>query len=145
MNREVRKSTFDNLSKFRGSAMLLHYFAGYTLLLTHETHFVFLLFLCNSLLSVITFDSCPSLCTTNLISISCQKPLSRDHGYPLRVIVPGVIGARSVKWLDSISIIEQPCQVGEIAFYSIDVNIIFFLSNWSLNCFLAGFLYGKGL
>ena len=31
------------------------------------------------------------------------KPLNRDHGYPLRVIVPGVIGARSVKWLDSIN------------------------------------------
>ncbi|KAI8527955.1 hypothetical protein RHMOL_Rhmol12G0114300 [Rhododendron molle] len=38
------------------------------------------------------------------------KPLNRDHGYPLRVIVPGVIGARSVKWLDSINIIPQECQ-----------------------------------
>ena len=39
------------------------------------------------------------------------KPLNRDHGYPLRVIVPGVIGARSVKWLDSINIIAEECQV----------------------------------
>ncbi|CBI21356.3 hypothetical protein AAG906_023415 [Vitis piasezkii] len=38
------------------------------------------------------------------------EPLNRDHGYPLRVIVPGVIGARSVKWLDSINIIAEPCQ-----------------------------------
>ncbi|XP_058192842.1 sulfite oxidase-like isoform X1 [Rhododendron vialii] len=38
------------------------------------------------------------------------KPLNRDHGYPLRVIVPGVIGARSVKWLDSINIMPQECQ-----------------------------------
>ncbi|KAK2992885.1 hypothetical protein RJ640_028127 [Escallonia rubra] len=38
------------------------------------------------------------------------KPLNRDHGYPLRVIVPGVIGARSVKWLDSIDIIAEECQ-----------------------------------
>ncbi|KAG0488192.1 hypothetical protein HPP92_007003 [Vanilla planifolia] len=36
--------------------------------------------------------------------------LNRDHGYPLRVIVPGVIGARSVKWLDRIDLIEEECQ-----------------------------------
>lgn len=39
------------------------------------------------------------------------KTLNRDHGYPLRVVVPGVIGARSVKWLDSINIIAEECQV----------------------------------
>ncbi|XP_019161772.1 PREDICTED: sulfite oxidase [Ipomoea nil] len=38
------------------------------------------------------------------------ETLNRDHGYPLRVIVPGVIGARSVKWLDSINIIAEECQ-----------------------------------
>ncbi|GMH06843.1 hypothetical protein Nepgr_008683 [Nepenthes gracilis] len=38
------------------------------------------------------------------------KPLNRDHGYPLRVVVPGVIGARSVKWLDSINVIAEECQ-----------------------------------
>ncbi|KAK9108471.1 hypothetical protein Syun_024482 [Stephania yunnanensis] len=38
------------------------------------------------------------------------EPLNRDHGYPLRVIVPGVIGARSVKWLDAINIIAEECQ-----------------------------------
>ncbi|KAK4483224.1 hypothetical protein RD792_010406 [Penstemon davidsonii] len=38
------------------------------------------------------------------------ETLNRDHGYPLRVIVPGVIGARSVKWLDSINIIANECQ-----------------------------------
>ncbi|XP_014478463.1 PREDICTED: probable sulfite oxidase, mitochondrial isoform X3 [Dinoponera quadriceps] len=27
------------------------------------------------------------------------QPLSRDHGFPVRVIVPGVVGARNVKWL----------------------------------------------
>ncbi|KAL7197092.1 hypothetical protein ACSBR1_037001 [Camellia fascicularis] len=36
--------------------------------------------------------------------------LNRDHGYPLRVVVPGVIGARSVKWLDSVNIIGEECQ-----------------------------------
>ncbi|CAA6667884.1 unnamed protein product [Spirodela intermedia] len=38
--------------------------------------------------------------------------LNRDHGYPLRVVVPGVIGARSVKWLDCIEINKEECQVG---------------------------------
>jgi sulfite oxidase len=33
--------------------------------------------------------------------------LTAEHGYPLRVIVPGVIGARSVKWLDKITISNQ--------------------------------------
>lgn len=30
------------------------------------------------------------------------QPLPRDHGYPIRVIVPGVVGARNVKWLGRI-------------------------------------------
>ncbi|XP_057983546.1 sulfite oxidase isoform X2 [Malania oleifera] len=38
------------------------------------------------------------------------KLLNRDHGYPLRVVVPGVIGARSVKWLDCVNIIAEECQ-----------------------------------
>lgn len=32
------------------------------------------------------------------------SPLTARHGHPLRVIVPGIIGARSVKWLSGISI-----------------------------------------
>lgn len=27
------------------------------------------------------------------------QPIPRDHGFPVRVIVPGVVGARNVKWL----------------------------------------------
>ncbi|RZC11487.1 Sulfite oxidase [Glycine soja] len=38
------------------------------------------------------------------------EPLNRDHGYPLRVVVPSVIGARSVKWLEDINIIAEECQ-----------------------------------
>ena len=30
------------------------------------------------------------------------EPLPMDHGYPLRVIVPGTVGARNVKWLSAI-------------------------------------------
>lgn len=32
------------------------------------------------------------------------EPLTPAHGFPLRVVVPGVAGARSVKWLDRITI-----------------------------------------
>ena len=32
------------------------------------------------------------------------KPLTARHGYPVRMIVPGVAGCRSVKWLDRITI-----------------------------------------
>ncbi len=36
------------------------------------------------------------------------EPLPPAHGAPLRVVVPGYIGARSVKWLSSITLQEQP-------------------------------------
>ena len=32
------------------------------------------------------------------------KPLTPEHGFPVRVIVPGIAGARSVKWLDRITV-----------------------------------------
>ncbi|KAM3517931.1 hypothetical protein NHJ13051_008566 [Beauveria bassiana] len=35
------------------------------------------------------------------------KPLPRDHGYPLRAIVPGHVAARSVKWLNQITLSED--------------------------------------
>jgi sulfite oxidase len=36
------------------------------------------------------------------------KPLPLVHGAPLRVVVPGYIGARSVKWLERIEIRSRP-------------------------------------
>lgn len=36
------------------------------------------------------------------------KPLSIPHGFPLRTIVPGFIGARSVKWLSKIVVSDRP-------------------------------------
>jgi sulfite oxidase len=36
------------------------------------------------------------------------EPLAPVHGAPLRVVVPGYIGARSVKWLERIEVRESP-------------------------------------
>ncbi|MEX0937158.1 MAG: sulfite oxidase [Pirellulales bacterium] len=36
------------------------------------------------------------------------KPLTPDHGFPIRMVVPGYIGARSVKWLSKIIVSDQP-------------------------------------
>ncbi|RAL09105.1 sulfite oxidase, partial [Aspergillus homomorphus CBS 101889] len=36
------------------------------------------------------------------------EPLPKIHGYPLRVMVPGYIGARCVKWLYRVKAIETP-------------------------------------
>lgn len=35
------------------------------------------------------------------------QELPRDHGYPVRVIVPGVVGARNVKWLGRVIVSEE--------------------------------------
>jgi sulfite oxidase len=37
-----------------------------------------------------------------------DEPLAAEHGFPLRLIVPGYIGARSVKWLGEIRLQESP-------------------------------------
>lgn len=37
------------------------------------------------------------------------KPLPRDHGFPLRVVIPGFVGARSVKWIKSIVVTKKEC------------------------------------
>jgi sulfite oxidase len=35
------------------------------------------------------------------------EPIPKDHGFPLRVIVPGHVAARSVKWVKKISLSEE--------------------------------------
>lgn len=35
------------------------------------------------------------------------QPLSRDHGYPIRAICPGIVGARNVKWLGRIVVSDS--------------------------------------
>ncbi len=36
------------------------------------------------------------------------EPLTAEHGFPLRVVVPGYIGARSVKWLTGLIVQDRP-------------------------------------
>ncbi|KAM5350603.1 hypothetical protein ACJ41O_007108 [Fusarium nematophilum] len=36
-----------------------------------------------------------------------DQPLPRDHGFPLRAIVPGHVAARSVKWLNHIALSDE--------------------------------------
>lgn len=33
-----------------------------------------------------------------------NEPLTPEHGFPVRVVTPGIAGARAVKWLDRISV-----------------------------------------
>jgi sulfite oxidase len=37
-----------------------------------------------------------------------DAPLTPDHGFPLRAVVPGYIGARSVKWLGKVVVSDRP-------------------------------------
>ena len=39
-----------------------------------------------------------------------DKIIPRDHGYPLRVIVPGYVGIRNVKWIKNITISEEEAE-----------------------------------
>ena len=37
-----------------------------------------------------------------------DEPLRREHGYPVRLVVPGSYGVASVKWLERISVVDTP-------------------------------------
>ena len=39
------------------------------------------------------------------------KPIPADHGAPVRCVVPGVAGARSVKWLSRLIVAEAGCDL----------------------------------
>ena len=40
-------------------------------------------------------------------SVSKKYLLLRDHGFPVRAVVPGVVGARNVKWLSRVEVSEE--------------------------------------
>ncbi|KAJ2034413.1 hypothetical protein GGI03_003305 [Coemansia sp. RSA 2337] len=46
----------------------------------------------------------------NMVLVATEmngKPLCRDHGYPARIVAPGLIGARWVKWLKYIRVQDK--------------------------------------
>merc|ERR1712216_276471 len=44
-----------------------------------------------------------------LVWLMNGEPLPRDHGFPLRVMIPGFVGARSVKWISKIIATKKEC------------------------------------
>jgi len=47
-------------------------------------------------------------------------PLNEKHGKPCRLVAPGIIGARSVKWLERIVLRDRP-----VSFRFVPSNRIF--------------------
>ena len=39
-----------------------------------------------------------------------DEPLSPEHGFPARIVTPGYIGARSVKWVGQINLLDSPSE-----------------------------------
>lgn len=94
---------------------------------------------------IITLDYSIYMCIWFISQIcSFSKVLKRDHGYPLRAIVPGVIGARSVKWLDKIDIIEEESQV-QYAFFIAPCSCLssFAIYERNLSFLIQGFFMQK--
>ncbi|MCH2210972.1 MAG: molybdopterin-dependent oxidoreductase [Fuerstiella sp.] len=66
-----------------------------------------------------TRDGNSTLLATNMNGV----PLPADHGYPVRTVVPGYVGARSVKWLGRIVVSDRPSENHYVAnAYKLVVN-----------------------
>ncbi len=55
-------------------------------------------------------------CTFTCVCVCGMQPpqngrwLTPDHGFPVRIIIPGFIGGRMVKWLEEITVTETESQ-----------------------------------
>ncbi|KAF6199941.1 hypothetical protein GE061_006239 [Apolygus lucorum] len=60
------------------------------------------------------------------------QPLTRDHGYPVRVIAPGIVGARCVKWLHRIVLSneESPAFWQRRDYKGFSPNVVAETANW---------------
>jgi sulfite oxidase len=54
------------------------------------------------------WDDTPTAAGALLAHQMQGQPLTPDHGFPLRTLVPGYIGARSVKWLGRVIVSDRP-------------------------------------
>lgn len=59
-----------------------------------------------------------------------DRELPRDHGFPVRAIVPGHAGARQPKWLESITVKPTAWPVFQCTSYAPDVTFEEHISSW---------------
>ena len=41
------------------------------------------------------------------------EPIPRDHGHPLRFVVPGTVGARQIKWVTRLALSHEESHSGK--------------------------------
>ena len=54
------------------------------------------------------------------------EPIPRDHGYPLRFVVPGTVGARQIKWLTKLELSHEESHSGINGIFCINFDVGFY-------------------